>query len=129
MSFLSNIFSNGGYENMDEYLEEMHEREKEFDNEEDYLESLKQDDSYHFSMPFEYYEGADDEDGSTGYMEVDVDWSYSEHGYKISYYIPDEYVINTDYNGDAEEIYRCIIESKVIDALISKEIPNEAICS
>lgn len=49
----------------------------EYETEEDYLKTLKKDDSYHFSIPFEYIEknyGEGNYDIGTAYMEIDVQW-------------------------------------------------------
>lgn len=98
--------------------------------EEDYLDSLKQDDHYHFSIPFEYivklYDN-DECDVDEAVMEVDVDWDDSEHGYKVSYECPDMYKIDpAEGNGDEDEIYENIVESDVLRQLESMGITCEA---
>ena len=102
-----------------------------FDTEEDYLDSLKQDDHYHFSIPFEYIEknyGDGEYDIETAYMEVDVDWSSYDHGYKISYHCPDMSSIDPDEgNGDEDEFYDYWVEDKVLSELDSMGIGSEAL--
>lgn len=102
----------------------------EYDNEDEYLMSLKQDDSYHFSIPFEYIEknyGNDNYDIATTNMEVDVQWSDSELGYKISYYAPEDYLIDpAEGNGDIDEIYETAVEPIVLEELDSMGITSEA---
>ena len=58
-----------------------------FDNDDDYLDSLKRDNSYYFSIPFSW--DVRNEDGewytvSTS-MDVDAEWDDYDHGYKVSY--------------------------------------------
>lgn len=102
----------------------------EFENEDEYLMSLKQDDSYHFTIPFEYIEknyGDDQYDIATTNMEVDVEWSESERGYRISYYAPEEYLIDpVEGNGDIDEIYEYSVEPIVLQKLDSMGITSEA---
>lgn len=102
-----------------------------FNNEEDYMDSLKQDDNYHFSIPFEYIVknyGNDQYDLATTYMEVDVDWSDTDHGYIISYYAPEENLIDPlEGNGDVAEIYENIIWKQVMEELGFRGITAEAI--
>ncbi|BAS11782.1 hypothetical protein AHiyo8_00850 [Arthrobacter sp. Hiyo8] len=62
-----------------------------FENEEDYLKSLKKEDSYTFSYPFEYIaknHGNDKYDIDMATMEVRVEWSDFQVGYVISYSVP-----------------------------------------
>ncbi len=100
-------------------------------NEEDYLDSLKQEDSYHFSIDFEYIEknyGNDEYDIAIATMEVDVVWDSKDHGYKISYYCPDEELIDpNEGNGTVDDFYQHIIKFEVLDELESLGIPTEAI--
>ncbi len=102
-----------------------------YDCEEDYLDSLKQDDHYHFSIPFEYIEkdnGDDNFDIAEAVMEVDVDWDESEHGYKTSYYCPDMYKIDpAEGNGDERDFYEDIVEPIVLSRLESMGITAEAL--
>lgn len=68
------------------------------------LGSLKQEDHYHFSIPFEYIRtnhGNDNYDIATACMEVDVDWDDSVGGYGVCYYCPDESHIDQS-QGDSD---------------------------
>lgn len=98
-----------------------------YETEEEYLQSLKQDDSYHFSMEFEYIEknyGNGQYDIGTATMEVDVNWDDSQNGYAVSYYCPD--ISNIDpAEGNIDEIYTHI-ESDVLDELGELGIGPEA---
>lgn len=98
-----------------------------FENEEEYLESLKHDDSYHFTYLFEYIkeELSDDDyimDEAT--MEVDVYWDYGEHGYKVNHYCPDISNIPSAYNGDEDQIFSEFIYFRVVDDLYALGISN-----
>ena len=101
-----------------------------FEHEEDYLDSLKQDDHYHFSVPFEYIAknyGNDEYDIAEAVMEVDVDWDDSEHGYRISFNCPDMYKIDpAEGNGSEEEFYDSAVEPVVLGELDSMGITSEA---
>lgn len=74
------------------------------------LDSLKQEDHYHFSIPFEYIEanhGDNNYDIATAYMEVDVDWDDSVGGYGVSYYCPEEGLIDRSQgNSDIDSFFR-----------------------
>ncbi len=100
-------------------------------NEEEYLDSLKREDSYHFSIPFEYIVknyGNDRYDVDTAYMEIDVVWDPDYHGYQISHYVPDMYKIDpNEGNGDEEEFYRNLVYFEVMDKLDSLGIGPSAV--
>lgn len=102
-------------------------------NDEEYLKSLKQDDSYHFTIPFEYIiknHGDDTYDIGTTYMEVDVEWDDIELGYAISYFVPEMDQINPEEgNGDEDEFYESWVESVVLGRLESMGITSEALIS
>lgn len=93
------------------------------------LESLKQEDHYHFSIPFEYIEknyGNDNYDIATAYMEVDVDWDESLDGYSVTYYCPDEGLIdqsqgNSDMDGFFESDVYYVLRDELEEAGVSSE--------
>lgn len=95
----------------------------EYKNEEDYLRSLKKNDSYHFSIPFEYIEknyGNENYDIGTAYMEIDVIWDDTCCGYTINHSCPDMYKIDqNEGNGDENEFYNNIVYYDVIEKLES----------
>ena len=95
------------------------------------MRSLKQDDSYHFSIPFEYIEknyGNDNYDIGTINMEVDVTWSDSEMGYRIDYSAPEMYLVDpTQGNGDVDDFYEYCVEHIVMDELDAMGISPEAL--
>ena len=101
-----------------------------FNNED--LSYLKKDDSYHFSIPFEYIKknyGDDNYDIETAYMEVDVRWDEYEQGYKMYYSCSEEYLIDPrEGNGTLEEFWENDVEDKVRDELASYGIYTDAIC-
>lgn len=101
-----------------------------FNNED--LSYLKKDDSYHFSIPFEYIKknyGDDNYDIETAYMEVDVRWDEYEQGYKMYYSCSEEYLIDPrEGNGTLEEFWENDVEDKVRDELSSYGIYTDAIC-
>ena len=101
------------------------------ENEDEYLISLKKDDSYHFTIPFEYIKknyGNDNYDIATTNMEVDVQWSALEKGYLISYYAPDIHLIDpAEGNGNEAEFYEYAVEQIVLDRLASLGITSDAL--
>lgn len=80
-----------------------------FENEEDYLRSKKQDDSYTFTYPFEYIaknHGTDKYDIGIADMVVRVEWSDAEAGYTVHYEVPDISKIDpAEGNSDAAGFY------------------------
>jgi hypothetical protein len=104
-----------------------------FENEEDYLKSLKKDDDYHFSYSFEYIaknHGNDIYDIETTNMEVSVNWSDSYLGYVISYNIPEMYKIDASQgNGSEADFYNEDVHWRLISDLEDMDIGAEAIAS
>lgn len=74
----------------------------------------KKEDSYHYSIPFEYIEknnGDDEPDMATAHMEVDVVWDDYQNGYVITYSCPEEDDIDSDEgNGPIEEFWDSVLE-------------------
>jgi len=106
---------------------------EEFDNEEDYLKSLKQDESYSFTYSFEYISrnyGNDKYDIETANMEISVNWSDAELGYVISYSVPDMYRIDPSQgNGNERDFYEDDVKIRLIDDLDSMGIGVEIIAT
>ena len=103
-----------------------------YDTEEEYLRSLKQDDSYHFSIEFEYIEknyGNDEYDVGTATMEVDAEWDDSQAGYVVSYYCPDFGNIDASEGNPSSEkqLFEEMIELDVYDRLEDCGVPAQAI--
>ena len=99
-------------------------------NEDEELRALKKDDSYHFTIPFEYikkhYEG-DDCDMETTVMEVDVTWDDSELGYAMTYHTPEMYLIDpAEGNGSEDDFFHDIVQPEVLSRLRSLGIEAEA---
>ena len=95
--------------------------------------TLKKNDSYHYSIPFEFIEknngGPDDEIG-IAYMDVDVEWSDNHDGYVISHYCSEMNVIDpNEGNGDEDEFFEHIVFDEVLNRLAMEGIGVEAICS
>lgn len=90
-----------------------------FENEQDYLRSIKKDDSYTFTYPFEYIaknRGNDNYDIGTADMVVRVQWTDTEAGYTVTYDVPEMDKIDpAEGNGDAASFY----ESDVYWRLVS----------
>ena len=101
-----------------------------FESDEEYMDSLKQDDSYHFSIPFSYIQkklGDDEYEDGTAIMEVDIEWDESQHGYTASHYVPDIYLIDPDEgNGDEQSFWEEPVYFQVKEKLESMGIPPEA---
>ena len=102
-----------------------------YECEEDYLDSLKRNDSYYFPIDFEYIEkrhGDGDYDMATATMDVEVEWNDFEHGYVISYSCPDEYLIDpNEGNGNLSEFYDVAVYFEVMDRLADEGIGAEAV--
>lgn len=95
-----------------------------FENELDYLRSIKKDDSYTFTYSFEYIaknHGNDAYDIASTDMVVRVEWNDSVAGYNMSYYVPEMHKIEpSEGNGDAESFYEsdvCFRFEDDLDAL------------
>ncbi|MFD6469606.1 hypothetical protein [Streptomyces goshikiensis] len=90
-----------------------------FENEQDYLRSIKKDDSYTFIYPFEYIaknHGNDNYDIGTADMVVRVQWADTEAGYTVTYDVPEMDKIDlAEGNGDVASFY----ESDVYWRLVS----------
>ena len=102
-----------------------------YKHEKEYLMSLKKQDQYHFSIPFEYIKKKYDDDNydiAVTYMEVDVKWSNSKLGYVITHSIPKMYLIDPhEGNGNEKEFYDNLIWSIVEEKLDDLGISAEAI--
>jgi len=102
-----------------------------YENEEDYLASLRKDDSYSFTYRFEFIaknHGNDNYDIDTADMDVQVEWSDSVAGYTISYDVPDMYRIDAAQgNGDAESFYESDIRWRLMSDLEAKGIGPELV--
>lgn len=100
-----------------------------FENEEDYLRSLKKEDSYAFSYSFEYIaknHGDDNYDIDTATMDVRVEWSDFQAGYVISYAVPDMQKIDpAQGNSDAEGFYESDVYWRLIADLDALGIGSE----
>ena len=76
-----------------------------FTDENDYLRSLKKNDSYHFSYPFEYIAknyGNGIYDIESTNMEVVVNWSDAQLAYVISFTVPEIYKIDPSQGNGSE---------------------------
>lgn len=104
-----------------------------FENEEDYLASLKKGDSYTFTYQFEYIaknHGDDNYDIETANMNVRVEWSDTAAGYTIAYDVPEMHKIDpVEGNGDAETFYEDVVYWKLMSDLGSLGIDPELISS
>ena len=103
-----------------------------YGDEDEDLMLLKREDSYHYSIPFEYIKrhlGNDDVEMGTAYMEVDVRWSDSELGYKISYSCSSMSDIDpNEGNSDIDEFFEYQVEDVVRENLSSEGVEMGAIC-
>ena len=102
---------------------------KMYESEDAYLDTMKRDDSYHFSVAFEYIEtnhGNDVYDIASTTMEVDVTWSDWNHGYDVSYSCPDENDIDPSQgNGNLDEFFDSAVRDKVEELIAEEGIPPE----
>jgi len=92
-----------------------------FEDEQDYLRSLKKDDSYTFYYEFEYIaknHGNDVYDIGTATMVVRVEWSDLQAGYEASYDVPEMHKIDpSEGNSGAEGFYETDVYSRLISDL------------
>lgn len=85
---------------------------KEFENEDEYIRSMKQSDSYAFSYEYEYIsnrygDGDDDVELETATLSVSLAWDDSSApGYVVSYTVDSPTPIPNDWTGDADQIFR-----------------------
>lgn len=104
-----------------------------FENEEDYLKSLKKEDSYTFSYSFEYIaknHGNDNYDIDTATMEVRDEWSDPQAEYVISYNVTDMYKIDpAQGNSDAEGFYESDVDWRLLTDLSSLGIDSDLIAT
>lgn len=104
---------------------------KTYASEDEYFDSLKVNDSYHFSIPFEYIavnHGDGNYEIGTAYMEVDVTWSDSAHEYLISYYSPDAGNIDpTQGNDSVDGFFMNEVYDKAVSQLVSQGVPSNCI--
>lgn len=104
-----------------------------FATEEDYLRSLKQDDSYTFTYPFEYIAekyGDANYDIDTADMVVRVDSGDAQAAYVISYDVPDMDQIDPGQgNSDAEGFYQFDVYWRLISDLEGLGIEQVLIAS
>lgn len=102
-----------------------------FRTEEEYLDSLKKSDSYRFDYPFEYIatnHGNDRYDIAEAQMVVDVAWDSTQHGYVISFDVPEMHRIDpAQGNGDARSFYDYSVESRLMSDLAGLGIDSTMI--
>ncbi|MEW2120903.1 hypothetical protein AB0945_38290 [Streptomyces sp. NPDC005474] len=100
-----------------------------FENELDYLRSIKKDDSYTFTYPFEYIAknyGNDNYDIDTADMVVRVQWNDAEAGYTVAYDVPEMDKIDpAEGNGDAASFYESDVYWRLVSDLDGMGISSE----
>ena len=85
-----------------------------YDSEDDYLRSLKQDDSYSFQYTYEYVanrygDGEDDVELESATVDVTLSWDDSSApGYTVSYHVYAPTSIPNAYTGDESVIFNDI---------------------
>lgn len=97
--------------------------------EDDELESMKKDDSYFYSISFEWpvRDGEGEWTTLSTTMDVEVEWNDYERGYEISFDCPDEdKIVNS--GGNLAECYNDCVLDEVIAYLNCEDIPVDAIC-
>lgn len=84
---------------------------EEFEDEDEYLRSMKRDDSYQFSYDYEYVadrfgDGEDDVKLENARLNVSLTWDDSSApGYVVAYTVDSPTPIPNDWTGDADEIF------------------------
>lgn len=88
-----------------------HSTGEEFEDENEYLRSLKRDDSYDFSYRYEYVadrfgDGDDDVTLEIATVSVSLSWDDSPApGYVVSYTVDSPTPIPNDWTGDADQVF------------------------
>lgn len=86
-----------------------------FEDEDEYLRSMKQDDSYAFSYDYEYIsdrfgDGDDDVELETATLNVSLVWDDSSApGYVVSYTVDSPTPIPNDWTGDENQIFQDLL--------------------
>ena len=102
-----------------------------YENEDEYLRSLKQNDSYNFQYNYEYVsnrygEGDDDVDLENATLYVTLTWDDSPSpGYTVSYHVDAPTPIPNAYTGDETQIFEDLLpllESDLFNAEIGFEL-------
>lgn len=91
---------------------------------------MKIDDSYSFSIPFDWPVKDDDGEWVTlsTTMDVDVEWSDYNEGYEISFECSDEDEI-VESGGDLTECYNAAVYDEVVALLNAEGISDDDIAS
>ena len=85
--------------------------DEEFEDEDEYLRSMKQDDSYELSYDYEYVadrfgEGDDDVNLEIARVDVSLSWDDSSApGYVVSYSVDSPTPLPNDWTGSADQIW------------------------
>ena len=97
---------------------------EDYDTEEEYLDSLKKEDHYHFTVPFTYIKkklGDDQYEDGTAII---------QHGYVITHHCPDMHLIDpAEGNGTADDYWNEVVIEDVWERLESLDIGAQAIYS
>lgn len=107
-----------------------HSTGEEFEDEDEYLRSMKQDDSYEFSYDYEYVAdrfGDGDDDVKLEIAKVDVSLSWDDSsapGYVVSYTVDSPTPIPNDWTGDADQLFNDLW-SEVTGDLASRGVGPE----
>lgn len=103
---------------------------EEFEDEDDYIRSLKQEDSYEFSYTYEYVanrfgDGDDDVELKIAKLEVTFSWDDSSPpGYVHSCTVDSPTPIPNDWTGDAEQLFQDLFFTYIEDDLMDNDIPR-----
>lgn len=101
------------------------------ENEDDYIRSLKKDDTYHFSYPYEYIvnrHGDEDDDVELANATVDIRVSWDDSsapGYELSYQVSAPTSLPNDFTTSEEGIFREVRDTYLTNDLASIGISPE----
>lgn len=100
-----------------------------YDSEEDELDAMKMDDSYSFSIDFDWEVQDDDGEWETlsTYMDVEAEWSDYNHGYEFSFDCPDEDRI-VESGGNLVECFNSAVHDEFLALMSAEGVPSDAIC-
>jgi len=100
-------------------------------NENDYIRSLKREDSYHFSYTYEYIvrrfgDGDDDVELAIATIDITVSWDdTAPPGYITSYSVSAPTSIPNQYTGSEDDLYDEIVDMYLVSDLQGYSVSSE----
>ena len=104
---------------------------KNYDNEDDYIRSLKKEDVYNFSCSYEYIvkrygDGDDDVELANAIVDIRVSWDdTSVPGYRLSYQVYAPTSLPNNYTTTKEGVFQEVCDMYLVNDLISIGVSPE----